>query len=543
MHFLCRQETLIEDNRRFVLNKIKTYRILKTMSENQNKLANNESFFQRLFGSLFKSSDPEVEKRRIMKNIAKDLSKTKYKFYKASTDEVLPAFAKTFFTMYKVVAPAQSFFQNLQNEKQLQSIVFNSMLTQNQLELVSQLSEENIIAEAKTKNLQQLSEVIKNRENQLFSDFDASVINRIDTLYTQLMLFKSFCSFDYYFMLRKFASTMRELDFSNPPQFEAINGKYILDDLKDFISVAWLVTSHDSWGDLFILLKKMREIEPVAQNTWIKLVSRLREIQKSRVFEMMLKLIQQDPSYEFPLRDSLEHITENFLNRIREQSTKTINQLKLEQKTSKIDSLVVSVFGTTTVVRMKNYTEEQSLMFERRNLGAFAYHQPLNYMKAFLLDYIKKDARELADLVLVRGKWTTTTLSKTMSDSYHALLELSSQIVEFDETLADSAPLSVKLKNLLSRCERDKEASNVLHTVLGDINNNARDLLVQGTQNLILFAKNIKMILEDHQKTTPELLINWKELEHYSEKPLNVLGVEVYKQMYQFVTLIQSFLV
>ena len=66
------------------------------------------------------------------------------------------------------------------------------MLTQNQLELVSQLSEENIIAEAKTKNLQQLTEVIKNRENQLFSDFDASIINRIDTLYTQLMLFKSF---------------------------------------------------------------------------------------------------------------------------------------------------------------------------------------------------------------------------------------------------------------------------------------------------------------------------------------------------------------
>ena len=508
----------------------------------ENKLVNNESFFQRLFGAIFKSSDPEVEKRRIMKNIAKDLSKTKYKFYKASTDEVLPPFAKTFFAMYKAVAPAQSFFQNMQNEKQLQSIVLNSMLNQTQLELVDKLSEENIIAESKTRNLQQLSELIKNRENQLFSDFDAALINRVDTLYTQLMLFKAFCSFDYYFMLRKFSSTMRELDFMTQPQFEAINGKYILDDLKDFISISWLITSHDSWSDLFVLLKKMRDIEPVAQNTWLKLVSRLRELQRSRVFEMMLKLIQQDPSYEFVPKDMTEHITEAFLNRIREQSTKTINQLKLEQKTSKIDSLVVSVFGTTTVVRMKNYTEEQSLMFEKRNYGSFVYHQPMNYMKAFLLDYIKKDARELADLVLVRGKWSTTTLSKTMSDSYHALLDLSSQIVEFDETLSETSSLSVKLKNLLTRCERDKEASNVLHTVLGDINNNARSLLLLGTQNLILFAKNIKMILEDHQKSTPELLINWKELEHYSEKPLNVLGVEVYKQLYQFVTLIQSFL-
>ncbi len=512
------------------------------MAERQTKPTTSENFLQRLFGSIFKSSDPEAEKRRVMKNIAKDLSKTKFKFYKPASDEVLPAFAKMFFATYKIVAPAQSFFQNIQNEKQLQAIVLNSMLNEKQLNLIEQLTEESIIAESKTMPLQQLSATVKNRSEQLFSDFDGAMINRIDTLYSQLMLFKAFCTYDYYFLLRKFASSLREMDFSNTPQFEAINGKYIVDDLKDFMSIAWLLTGYESWKDLFVLLKKMRDTEPVAQNTWAKLLSRIRDLQASRVFEMMLQLIQQDPSYELVFRDSSEHIVESYLNKIRQQADKTMNQLQIDQKTSKIDSLVTSIFGTTAVIRMKNYTEEQSIVFEKRNLGSFIYHQPMNYMKAFILDYIKKDVRELADLILVRGKWTTSTLSKAMSDSYHTLLELSNQIIEFDETLAESTPLSGKLKNLASRCDRDKEASNVLHTVLGDINNNAKSLLMVGVQNLIVFAKNIKMILEDHQKPSPELVINWKELEHFADKPLNTMGVAVYKQLYQFVTLIQSFL-
>ena len=71
------------------------------MAARESKPANSGGFFQRLLDTFFKSSDPEAEKRRLMKHIAKEVSKTKLKFYKFNTDEVLPAFAKTFFVIYK----------------------------------------------------------------------------------------------------------------------------------------------------------------------------------------------------------------------------------------------------------------------------------------------------------------------------------------------------------------------------------------------------------------------------------------------------------
>ena len=73
------------------------------------------SFFFFFFGSLFSGNDPEAEKKRLLKSIAKNLSHTGYKFYKAASDQILPGFGKFFYDMYKIISPAQLFFQNQPN--------------------------------------------------------------------------------------------------------------------------------------------------------------------------------------------------------------------------------------------------------------------------------------------------------------------------------------------------------------------------------------------------------------------------------------------
>ena len=63
-----------------------------------------------------------------------------------------------------------------------------------------------------------------------------------------------------------------------------------------------------------------------------------------------------------------------------------------------------------------------------------------------------------------------------------------------------------------------------------------------GAQQLVTFARELKNLIEDKEKTKPQLLINWKELEHYSEKPIRDMGVNIYKMLFQFITLMQIFL-
>ena len=98
------------------------------------------SFFQKLFSSLFSGNDPEAEKNRQLKQIAKNHSRSGYKFYKPGSDQVLPQFGKFFYDIYKIISPAQIFFQNQQNPNFYKNLVIDYSLTESQKKLSEKFS-------------------------------------------------------------------------------------------------------------------------------------------------------------------------------------------------------------------------------------------------------------------------------------------------------------------------------------------------------------------------------------------------------------------
>ena len=164
----------------------------------------------------------------------------------------------------------------------------------------------------------------------------------------------------------------------------------------------------------------------------------------------------------------------------------------------------------------------------------------MNYLKAFLVEFVKRDVREYADLILIRGKWTVLQLSNDMSSHFHALMESSDIISGFDSKLSEEAEIGKKIKTLLPRADRDREANNIIKTTLRDVNGLARDYLVNTTKEMVGFAKILKTVIEDHKKGKGDIIMNWKELERFAEHEVDQLGIEVYKKMYLFVQLMQN---
>lgn len=498
------------------------------------------SFFQKFFGSLFSGNDPEAEKKRLLKSISKNLSHTGYKFYKVASDQILPGFGKFFYDMYKIISPAQLFFQNQQNPAFYKNMVIEYSLSEKQKQLSENFSEESIATLSKNLPFEQLKKKIKTDLGNFTGEFDSNKVSAIDSLYTKLLSFRSFCTYDFYFMLKKFDSTLRESDFSRTPHLEPIDASYIADDLKDFVSIICSMPLNEDWSDVILLFKSQRGIEPVKQNQWNKIVQKLRQLRDSRIFDMIIQLTTKDPSYATNLSPKQEHIFESYIESLQKQTLTALNKLEDAQKNSKIDSLLVQIFNTNTVSVLKNYTDSLNETFAKKNLEGYIYAKPLNYLKAFLIDYVKRDIREYADLVLIRGKWTLAPLAAEMSNQYHALLEISDSITEFDEKMAEEGEIGIKIKTLLPRTERDKEANNIIRTILGDANSMAKDYLVAAARNMIGFAKTLKSLIEDYSKPKGEILMNWKELDRYAEHPIKTLGIEVYKKLYLFVSLLQG---
>ena len=501
-----------------------------------------ESFFQKLFGSLFGGNDPEAQKRKLLKSISKDLSRTGFKFYKASSDSILPQYGKFFWDVYKIISSAQVYFQGQPNPNYYKNLVIEFSLTENQKKLSEGLTEEAIIAMAKNMNYSQLCQKVKNDVETLLAEFDMNRIGAIDSLYTKLMSFKSFCTYDFYFMLKKFDSSIREGDFSRTPRFDPIDAAYIAEDLKDFVSILNSMPLDLTWDDLMLMFKKTKGSEPVKPGQWNKVVSKLRQLRDNRVFDMVIQLATKDPTYITDKVVKQEHAVESYIDSIKKQTNDTLKKLESQMKTSKIDSLVTQLFNTNQVITLQNYTDKASQVFEKKNLGRYEYAVPLNYMKAFLLEYVKKDVREYADLVLIRGKFTTLPLSTEMSEFFHLMMETSEAISTFDAKMALETEIGLKLKTYLPRAERDREANNIIKTTLRDVNGIAREYLINCTKAMMGFAKTLKLLIEDYQKGKGELVMNWKEIDRFSERPVNQLGIEVYKKLYLFVQLMQGFL-
>ena len=98
------------------------------------KSESSGGFFQNLFASLFKSSNPEADKKRKLKNIAKAFAKTKFHmFYKPNTLEVTSAFAKMMYDFYKATSQAQVYFRNSPNPNQNKQRLITYSLSENQI--------------------------------------------------------------------------------------------------------------------------------------------------------------------------------------------------------------------------------------------------------------------------------------------------------------------------------------------------------------------------------------------------------------------------
>ena len=505
------------------------------------KSSSGGSFFDKLFGALFNRADPEAAKKRQLKAIAKNLAHSKYKFYKISSDQMLPSFGKFFFDIYKNVGPCQLWFQNQENPNQLKNMVVEYSLSEQQRTLAEELTEESIKAMATHASPKEVKEKIKQDLDLFKGEFDGAKITAIDSLYSKTMAFKTFCLYDFYFMLKKFDSSIKEQEFSRTPKLETIDASYISEDLKDFVAVLASMPMDADWTDMMQMFKTVRGTEPVKPVVWSKIMARLRTLYLSQVFDMIIQLVTKDPFYKTTGEEKREQIVEAYIDKIEKEATEAVKKLEADQKHSKIDSLLSQIFNTSNIFTLKGYTEQNSAVYEKKNLGAYDYAAALNYLKAFLVEYVKRDVREYADLVLIRGQWATNPLSQQMSDAFHELLGISDKITEFDERMAEDGAVGIKLKTLLPRTERDKEAAGIVGTVIGDANDEAKEFIAVATKDLVTFAKNVKMLLEDYQKKNPELITNWKELDRFAEHPLQELGVEVYKKIYLLVTLMQNY--
>ncbi len=498
--------------------------------------------FWRVFDLLGVGGDPERAKRRQLKEIGKQLKRQKYNFYKPKSGEALPDLAKFFYDIYRAVAPAKILIQHAEASHVLKSIVIERYLTETQRAIRQDFDEEVIRKRIEEVGPKTLASEYKEKLLSFLSGFDNATVCRINDAYNLLIVFLQFINFDYYFAIKKFDSLLPENDFKYRPRFEAINGEYIGDDLKDFLEVAPLVDPKAEWASLFEMLEVYKGAPVMTEKSWRAVLSKVTDVVASGVLVLIVRHIDGNPSYSNTFTVPNNRIVEEYLNKIKNQTEITIQKILNERRASKIDSLAQAVFGTSSVSRMRNYTEKANIAFAKKMLGGYTYVEPMNYLKAFLLDYLKSDIKNVVDVLLIRGQWAAPVLSQQLSESFHRLLEMTQDLLGFDERLSDDGQRGAAIKNALMKSDREKSMIRVLRQYLDEANQEALRIIRESARNLVAVAKHLKAVLDDHRNKRSDVIMNWREIEVGFDKDIDVEISTIYKKIYYLTQLLQYFI-
>lgn len=510
------------------------------MSREDTPSGKKEGLLHQLFSFLLESSDPEREKKRLLKETARTLKRMKPRRYNIKTDTAEPALARLFFEFYRTLGPTQRLLSHADSSKLLKVVLIEKFYTREQLALKERLSEESLKQRAANTPPQQLTGEVKEELLAFFAFFDGPRAQEINSSYQDLAALIDLVNFDYYFLLKKFDSRLQEGVFDFSPQFEAINALYIEEELKEFLDLFASLDPAADYSLLLSVLTEYRGVEMIPAVVWKRLLHLIRQLKKSEELLLILRFISGKPTYHARPGTHKENILETFLTNFKMQTELTVQKIGQEKAKRKIDELVEKVFGTPPQIRLSWYTEKANIAFSKKMLGGYIHILPLGYLKAFLLDFVKKELRQLVDLLVITGKWKDSNQTQILSEEFHQLLNITDEILEFDESLKEDGAYGRKIQNVIIKADKNQQALSQLRFLLKKINEQAQGMIVRASQHFVVLGKLMKQLIEEPQQNNPVFIMNWRELEHKAGKSARQLIIPVYNQLYHFVRLLKT---
>ncbi|OQY38766.1 MAG: hypothetical protein B6229_05115 [Spirochaetaceae bacterium 4572_7] len=391
--------------------------------------------------------DSDAKGKKLIKDLKKNLKKNS-KFFNTKKDEVTTNMAQFFYNIYRVVSPYADLLDNIDSSKELKNMIVENFMSDKQKTSVDRLSSEKITERlAKSKNVKIGASQIHKEIVSLVSSFSSDLTNEINNTYALVLVFKELACFNYYFMLKKFDSKLPNYDFVYKPNFTDISGSYISEDLKDFLEVLAKITISSNWKVIFGIFSNYRSNLSIDNKGWNKVLKSLGDVKKSFTLLHIVQVIDENPFYSVESRFDNSSIVEDYINSIRSDAEDSLKSVLRQKKDIAISKYVDLIFGDASVTeRNKFYTKSANITYEKKELEGFKYVDPINFMRAYFLDYFKTEAKNVIEILLIQGQWATNVLSQELSEAFHQIQESLPKTIDLDNSLADDQPNGERIK-------------------------------------------------------------------------------------------------
>jgi hypothetical protein len=471
--------------------------------------------------SFFSNDSPNDDKQNMLKGIARELAQSKYaKFFRVRTEETDPSFSSFLFSVYKMIFPIKEFFRDESRLEKLKYLIVQSCIDSNIRETIKRLDVAVLDGKAMAMTPENLISSIQGDIETLTNQFNYDRISTVNYRYELAAVLGRFVNYNFAGFFKKFDSHFIDGSFIVEPKFTAIKTILIVDQIGDFLSVTLPLKPDEDWGGLLNLIKACEGRDIVNPEQFNVMIKTIREIHASKIMELMVQYTLRNPVWQYKNPVIHETIGEEWLEAKKAEAYNYIAKVKDAQKNSQIKTLIGQIFETEDLMRLENYNVQISETYREKNLEYFRYAEGLNYLKAFLDDYVDKEIKEMCDILLIRGQWTNNQMSKEMSEAMHALLDTAEPINTIDVVMSEDGADGTRLRPALMRIDRDPTQARYINNIVTKNNNEALEIINEAAEALMVIGKHMKNLIDDVQKKHPEMLVNWREVNLASKEPI-----------------------
>jgi hypothetical protein len=496
-----------------------------------------EDLMDKVF-SFFSGEGLTDEKQNMLKGIAKELSQSKYaKFFRVRTEEADPSLLSFLFSVYKTIYPIKLFMKDEKKMAKLRHLTVESCIDPHIKEIVKRLDTAYLESKLQTMSGEALIAAIQADVSLLTSQFDQNHIKTVNHRYELMSVLNQLVKYNFPGFFKKFDPHFADGSFLVEPKFPAVKTILIIDQIGDFLSATHALRPEEDWHGLLNILKECEGQDIVIPDQFNIMLKTLREIHTTKILELMIQYTLRNPVWQFKHNVFNETIGDVWLEAKQNEANAFITRINNAKKAKQIDALAKQVFESTELTRMENYTVQLSEVYKRKNVDYYLYAEGLNYLKAFMDDFIDKEIKELCDILPIRGQWTNNHMSREMSDALHKIVDTTASMADLDVVLSEDGADGSRLRAAVLRIDRDPTQARYINSIISKVNAEAMDIINEAVQGLIIVGKHLKNLIEDIEKKHPELLVNWREINLASKEPIHQRMIGSFKRINHFIQL------
>ena len=493
---------------------------MREYDNGESKKLSGPSFWSTVLDVLFGADKVDKKTKVELSDVAKALSKSDFGGYVNSfTLKASPEFARFFYDIYEKIHTVQLFFNKFPLEKSYQKIV-DKMMSERQRKILEELSEDSLFEKTHNTKYADLSKEVKALVSEFHKEFSGERAVNINGLYNALCVLRSFCTFDYYALLKKFAPDFREMDFSKKPHFFRVWGIYLTESIADFDSRQKAVLNVKDWDSAIDFINSATDVKIIDHAVWNKIILLLTAHAQPPVFEYICKLTSKNPAFSVKSSDFNNKIVEKYVKEVDERTVAQMQGIYEAQRIAVIRTDVKRMFPNGFQSTLRNYVPDLNELFKQKSLDGYTYCDPLSYLEVFLQKYALEDMSAISAELNVYGKSIDKEFISDLLNGCKKLCDYESKITELDGRLNPQLAQGYRFHSFLSQKLVKESELKAVKTQLDLVNAEAMKIMKGAQALLVELGAMFQRLQKDCRNDPHSIISNWNEIENRSQSSI-----------------------